>query len=309
MRRRSVLFLFAISAFSVACATDPNDDDFVSTDVTDDAAEDVKADQAELPFTPVEGLSLRSSIGRTEEGRVIRTSAAFRTAFGTTPPAGLDFHTDWLAVYSAGGRTTGGYTATITRIALSDSGKTVKVTSHLTTPGADCFVTEALTKPIAVVRFPAQPTAAHARFTKITEAHDCTAGACGALLTTILQTQVVGMLFMSESDRPWEVVSFGVQAGPPTIAKLLALTSTPAGTTVEQRSYTAFLDHLSTVQDPNDPFMVDYAARYLALRKTLEANLHDLTVIRIGTIAIDVYIVGISDCGEMVAIKTVSVET
>ena len=80
-------------------------------------------------------------------------------------------------------------------------------------------------------------------------------------------------------------------------------------TVTEQRSFAELFDDLTTVFDPADPAAVEAAERYKALRTVLETNLTDLTVIRIGEIAIDVYIVGVSSCGELVALKTVSVET
>jgi hypothetical protein len=292
----------------VACATDAADDGaFISTDIPEDTG-DGKADGPEIPFVVVDNLSVRSSIGKTEEGRVIRSASAFHTAFGGTAPAGLDFDDEWLAVYSGGVQTTGGYTAAISSLHLSDTGKSIKVISKLTRPGADCIVTQALSKPVAIVRFPAQHSAHTSRFTKLSETRTCTPTICGSDLTALLTTTTAGMFFLSESDRPLEVVSFGMQ-GAPSLATLLALTNTPAGTVAEERSFADTFDHLTTVFDTEDPASAEYAQRYQMLRQVMEANLSSLTVIRIGEIAIDVYFVGVSSCGELVAIKTVSIET
>jgi hypothetical protein len=291
-----------------ACATDA-DDDFVSTDVTDASSDDAKADGPELAFTVVDDLPLRASVGKTEEGRVIRSATAFRTAFGASPPATLDFDAEWLAVYSAGVKTSGGYDATITKIRLSDSGMTVKVTSNLTEPGADCFVTDALTKPVAVVKFAAQPGASRSRFTKLTETVSCsTAGLCDADFKPVVETAAAGMTYMSESDYPLTYVTYGMQ-GAPTADKIRALTSTPAGTLVEEISFAELFDSLGEAYDPNDPYIVEYAAKYRALRAVLEENLTDLTVVRVGEVSIDVYIVGQTSCGELVGLKTTSIET
>src|SRR5690349_16755891 len=101
-----------------ACAGEASDD-LVSSEVGDATGDDAKADGPEISFTPVTGLTLRASVGKTEEGRVIRSATSFRSAFGVAPPAGLDFDTDWLAVYSAGTRPTGGFTAAIDHVRLS----------------------------------------------------------------------------------------------------------------------------------------------------------------------------------------------
>ena len=74
---------------------------------------------------------------------------------------------------------------------------------------ADCAVTDALTKPIAIAHFPAQPTASSSRFTKLTDANACGGPVCGAELTTLLTESVDGLLFTSESDFPFEVLSLG----------------------------------------------------------------------------------------------------
>jgi nuclease A inhibitor-like protein/protease stability complex PrcB-like protein len=305
---RRLMFRFVPLLFLVACAVDATDDaDWVSTDVPDETDLAPKADQPEITSTPVDGLALRSSIGRTEEGRVIRSASAFRAAFTGAPPADLDFDTEWLAVYSAGVQTTGGYKASILSVRLSDSGKTVKVTSKIEKPGTNCIVTQSLTKPVAVVRFAAQPSAHTSRFTKLRTTRSC-GSVCGADLTSLLTTTTQGMLFPSESDFPLEVVSFGMQ-GAPTVAKLRTLTSTPASEVAEQRSFATQFDNLTTAFDPNDPVSVENAHRYQMLRDVLETNLTDLTVIRFSTIHIDVYIAGQSACGELIAIKTVSIET
>lgn len=304
MRSRWLALLF-VSV--VACADVGTDDDFITDDVTETSNDDAKADQADLPFTVVTDLTLKSSVGKTEEGRVIRSASAFKTAFGTNPPASVDFSHEWLAVYSAGVKSTGGYTAEILHVRLSDSGKSVKVTAKLTSPGTDCIVTQALTKPVAVVKFAAQPGASTARFTKLSETKSCGA-VCGAELQSTLSDAVLNMLYMSESDYPLTYVSWAGQ-GAPTVAKLRQLTSTPSSTLVEQRSFATFMDQLGEVYDPADPYAIEYASRWKQLRAVLEKNLTDLTVIRIGTISIDVYIVGKSACGDLVGLKTTAIET
>jgi hypothetical protein len=295
-------------SLATACAGAPDDGDLVSPDVAVSTVDDAKTDQADVSFTPVTDLQLRSSVGKTEEGRVIRSPTSFKAAFGTPPPDWLDFDQEWLAVYSAGIRPTGGYTAEIERVRLSDTGKTVKVTSSLTAPGADCVVTQELTKPFAVVRFPAQPGAARSRFTKLVSTDTCGAQVCGAELQSVLDQAADGMTYMSESDYPLTYVGWDGQ-GAPTVDKLKTLLDIDADTLVEEYSFAEMMDSLGEAYDPDDPYIVEYAARFRALREVMEANLTDLTVIRVGEISIDVYFVGKSACGDLVGLKTTSIET
>ncbi len=290
-----------------ACATVPDDDgDLVADQVTASPSDDGKADQADLAFTAIPDLSLKVSVGTSEEGRVIRSASSYRAAFGTAPPADLDFSQTWLAVYSGGSQTTGGYHASVLHVRLSDSGASVKVTANLDRPGADCAVTQSLTKPIAVVKFAAQAGATRTAFTKTTTTTACTAQRCGAALDSDVTALVQGMTYMSESDYP--LVPFDYTgAGAPSIAKIRTLAgATGAGVS---RSFAAFFDHATTVFDPGDPAAVAYAARYQALRTYLEANLTSRAVYRFGAVQIKVFIVGLDACGNLVGLSTVSIET
>ena len=273
-----------------ACAGGSDDADLVSPDVAEETTIDDKADQQPIAFEVVSGLQLRSSVGRTEEGRVIRSASAFKAAFGVNAPASIDFDETWFAVYSAGVRTTGGYNARVLAVRLSDSGKSVKVTSDLTKPGAGCVVTQALTKPFVVVKFAAQPGASTSRFTKLVTTKNCTA-ACGMTLTDKLAAAADGMTYMSESDYPLTPMTFAGQ-GAPTVAKLRGLTNTPAATVMEERAFASVMGNLTTVWDPSDEYSVEYAAKWSALRDVLQGELTNLTVVRIGEISIDVYIAG-----------------
>ena len=68
-------------------------------------------------------------------------------------PDDLDWSREWVAFYSAGSKPTGGYRAVITRVTVSETGKTLKLVTSLRSPGADCFTTQAFTTPHTLVRF------------------------------------------------------------------------------------------------------------------------------------------------------------
>lgn len=113
---------------------------------------------------------------------------------------------------------------------------------------------------------------------------------------------------MSESDYPLTYVGWDGQ-GAPSVGKLTTLLNVTAGTLVEERSWSDTMDRLGEAYDPTDPYIVEYAAKFRALRAVMEANLTNLKVIRVGTISIDVYFVGTSSCGDLVGLKTTSIET
>lgn len=125
---------------------------------------------------------------------------------------------------------------------------------------------------------------------------------CAASFSTEIAPVIDGLLYMSESDRPFEVISFpDTGSGEITPAHLLELLQLPADTVVEQRT----LDQFFT------PYLLGGpdGARYEQMRGILEKHLTDVTVIRVGTIEVHVYLVGRTSCGEVAGLTTVSIET
>jgi hypothetical protein len=119
------------------------------------------------------------------------------------------------------------------------------------------------------------------------------------------------LLFLSESDRPFDLVAFpGAGSSAPTPASFLALIGAPAGSTVLVRSvddyYVAFEPN-SANSDPNAgaDIQAAFAAQltdvsYFAVVPPADSIDHSL---------VDVYLVGRTACGDLVGIHAVAVET
>lgn len=156
-----------------ACAENQDDDDADYAEPADgDGLDDSKSDQPDLALTPVEfGGPVRSN---DVEVGVIKSKAAWKHEFGVAAPSSINFKKDWVVYYSAGLQSTGGFDATIAHVRLSDSGKSLKITTHLDTPGSDCLVTKQLTRPFAIVKFH-KPFIAPTtnRFTSETQTRSC----------------------------------------------------------------------------------------------------------------------------------------
>ena len=89
-------------------------------------------------------------------GKAIVTSAdSFEEYFGTPAPDDINFDNEWVAFYGLGTRNTGGYGASIASISNLPywGGMILDITSSA--PGADCFVTQAITWPHTLVKFAA----------------------------------------------------------------------------------------------------------------------------------------------------------
>ncbi len=124
-----------------------------------------------LPFVEIEA---RASARPHGELRHLLTSARDYQAFvGSPPPENLDFRREWVVLYAAGTMSTGGYVADISYIGRSLDGRTLTIETKLIEPGSNCFVTQALTNPYVLVRFPRPNEARRVVFTHISEVRDC----------------------------------------------------------------------------------------------------------------------------------------
>ncbi|MDI1431718.1 protease complex subunit PrcB family protein [Polyangium sorediatum] len=125
-----------------------------------------------VPFTELE---VRASGRPRGELRTLLTSPRMYQAFvGSRPPEDLDFQREWVILYAPGTMPTGGYEADISYIGQSTDGRTLTIETRLFEPGPHCFVTQALTNPYVLVRFPRPETARRVVFSHVTEERDCT---------------------------------------------------------------------------------------------------------------------------------------
>jgi hypothetical protein len=105
---------------------------------------------------------------------VITSREQYRTLLGSEPPPEIDFRQHWVAFYAAGMRPTGGYDASIADVRLSRNGRLLTITTQLVEPGPGCIVTQALTHPYVLVRFPLQQGVRRVAFEHEDEERACT---------------------------------------------------------------------------------------------------------------------------------------
>jgi hypothetical protein len=116
-----------------------------------------------------------------------------------------------------------------------------------------------------------------------------------------------GLMFMSESDYPFEVFKWGRTK--PTDAFLRGLTKQAAATPIETQTAAEFFR--AAVSEPawKGREELALARKFQALLRLLEGNLSDLKVFRVGTIDIHVYVVGRAPSGVWLGVSTRVVET
>ncbi|MDF5724469.1 MAG: nuclease A inhibitor family protein [Rhizonema sp. PD37] len=116
------------------------------------------------------------------------------------------------------------------------------------------------------------------------------------------------LMFISESDYPFDVFLWEGMTSV-TAEKVIQQTAHPQDTPIEVVPLESFFRQATTVEDWQSPEEQETAKKYQALVLTLKSNLSNLQVYRLGTIEINVYIIGQTSTGDSVGLSTLVVET
>ncbi|PSB53939.1 nuclease [filamentous cyanobacterium Phorm 6] len=127
-------------------------------------------------------------------------------------------------------------------------------------------------------------------------------------IATQLKQASKGLLFLSESDAPFEVISWQTQEQL-TPTKLLELTEHPPDAPVELRTVDEFFAIATQEEDWHDEDERETVKRFQNLVSVLKQNLSQLQVYRVGSTDIDAYIVGVTPSGNWMGLSTQLVET
>ncbi len=122
-----------------------------------------------------------------------------------------------------------------------------------------------------------------------------------------LKQASTGLLFISETDAPFEIVS--LQKNTPVDAQLLLQSKKTAGTAIEKQDVDYFFRNMVKEYPSFTPAQKNTAQRFTALVKIIKETLHDVHVYRIGSVQVDVYIIGTLKDGTPAGLKTKLVET
>jgi hypothetical protein len=122
-----------------------------------------------------------------------------------------------------------------------------------------------------------------------------------------LKEASTGLLMMSESDYPFEVVQWE-GAAPATQEKILQLTDSQ-NLQVEVVELDYLFRNCAFEQEWHNELQKKDVKRYQTLMQTLKDNLSDISVYRVGQINIDAYIIGQTQNGDLAGLVTKLVET
>jgi hypothetical protein len=122
-----------------------------------------------------------------------------------------------------------------------------------------------------------------------------------------LQQATIDLLWSSESDYPFEIVSWerDVEMTPTG----LFCDSNAANLAIESIPLTDLFAPVLTIEDWYEAEELTLVDRYTELLSSIESNLSQVKVFRVGEIEISIYIVGKTPDGDIVGLKTHVVET
>lgn len=123
-----------------------------------------------------------------------------------------------------------------------------------------------------------------------------------------LSAAVDGLLFISESDAPFEAFDWGAR-GAPTPKLVRELGGHTKRAPVEESGLQDFLKPLTEEKDWHEDEEKERVRRYRGLLAIFEQELTDATVFRVGDIKVTYYLVGKSRAGNWVGVKAEATET
>ena len=118
-----------------------------------------------------------------------------------------------------------------------------------------------------------------------------------------------GLLFMSESDYPFETFRLDGTSGAEPQERLRELGGEAAGAPVETKSLAEFFRAAASEPAWKGEEERASARRFQHLARVLEENLRDVCVYKVGSVNMAVYVVGRSAEGNWLGVSTRVVET
>ena len=119
-----------------------------------------------------------------------------------------------------------------------------------------------------------------------------------------------GLLYQSESDYPFEYVEWDLPDNHSlTEEQVRHCSGHPTDAPVAVQSFDELFERLTQVKDWYGEEETKTAGQYRTLKEKLEKELTEIQVFRIGSIEIDVFILGKSPTGKWAGLKTKAVET
>lgn len=132
-------------------------------------------------------------------------------------------------------------------------------------------------------------------------------GLCADALRGALEEASARLVYPSVTDAPIRALAPDAVAHMPSAADFPHTIGMVTQATVRTEPFEVFMQPLTTggASTPSEQLR---AARFRSLERVLRTHLTDLTVYRVGTVDVRVYVVGLTACGELAGVETTALE-
>ena len=310
------ILLLLLSLFVFGCADSIEDSieespSFEEEFVSDEAPTlSGKADEITFAIEPLEFDVPQDMVG-SQLRRTMTSEDAFQRVFGTESP-GVDWENHWVIFYTTGPVDGIGNDASIETVLLAESGVSLQVITRHSQADLACQINvgpsryepTVMESPYTIVTIPrpaVDPRSVRYFADDITL--PCADVECRDELEPIEEASEY-LLYWSEGDYPLNTTYLPDYDFDTLEDKLSEVYGD-----LEVYDYDGFMAGLGR----EDPWMEDYqledAARYRELDGVMQDQLTDLRVYSAGHIEIHIFIVGLTSCGHIGGLRTISIET
>ncbi len=116
-----------------------------------------------------------------------------------------------------------------------------------------------------------------------------------------------GLIYLSETDAP--VKAFACMKPVPDRENFLQQLGVAEDQSVEESSFADLFARLTSIREWYGDAETERAKKFLELQKLLEENLSDLKVFRVGSIRLEIFVMGVDKQGCLMGVRTTAVET
>lgn len=264
-----------------------------------------KADEAAIPIRHLEYL-VPDRLLETELRRTITTENAFRRVFGTASPS-IHWDRQWVIFYTTGALDGPGHEASIASVRPAESGRSLQVVTRHSISEPECARENERAAPYALVTIPRPEVDPRAiRYFAEEEQVLCRPAECDPV-PALLQASD-DLYFMSEGDYPF-TPAYSTATSFEEFEAMLVLEEFDEFEVVDYQRYMEFLMEVPPWAGEDAPFFEEQASKYRQLDAAFEEHLTDMRIYRAGWIEVHLIFVGVSACGEILGLRTISIET
>lgn len=319
MKQRNWMVLLAFALVMVGCGVDENglegplEDGGFEESFIDEAppAATGKADELTIRWEVLDSIEIPTQRLQAETRRVLSTPGAFEDFFGISAPENVDFENQWVFFFTPGPEAPG-LQAELDLVRYASSLRSLQIITKTTAWEGPCATGEGQIDSLLAVFSRPNLRPQSVRYYHVDHVQACPAENCIDSLKDQFASATDDLWYPSESDYPFEFVHLsGIHSMDDISPSLLAdVAGIEAITPFEIREIEDFFSWIARPESAEmDSWEREETARFRNLKGLIEAQLDSPRVYRLDEIEVQVFILGLSSCGDVVGLRTTSIET